>query len=109
MADQYESVKAWFDSAPARFQANRAGGLDTVFQMNITGPGGGQWYLTIKDKTLTVSEGTATNPRLTVTMSAEDWLKVMNRKADGEALYEMGRIRINGSEYLAQQLLYLFT
>jgi putative sterol carrier protein len=107
MADQYESVKAWFDSAPARFQANRAGGLDIVLQMNITGEGGGQWYLTIKDKKLTVSEGTAANPRLTVTMSAEDWLRVMNHKADGEALYEMDRIRISGSEYLAEQLMYL--
>ena len=108
MADQFENVQAWFDSLPGRFQPSRAGAMNTVFQMDISGPGGGQWYLTVKDKALTVTEGKHDSPKLTVTISADDWLKVINRKADPVSLYEVGRIRISGSEYLAEQLMYLF-
>jgi putative sterol carrier protein len=107
MADQFESVKTWFDTLPGRFQGSRAGSMDAIFQMDISGEGGGQWILTVKDKALTVSEGVAPNPRLTVSMAAEDWLRVINRKADPVSLYEMGRIRLKGSEYVAEQLMYL--
>jgi putative sterol carrier protein len=107
MADQFESIKAWFDSLPGRFQGSRAGSMDAVFQYDISGEGGGQWFLTIKDKAITVNEGLAPNPRLTIIVSAEDYLRVVNRKADPVSLYEMGRVRLIGSEYLAEQLMYL--
>jgi putative sterol carrier protein len=107
MAGQYASVKAWFDSLPERFQASRAGSMDTVVQYDVTGEGGGQWYMTIKDKKLAVSQGVHENPKLTITLSAEDWLRVINRTGDPVYMYESGRIRLKGPEYLAEQLMYM--
>lgn len=108
MTNQYDSVKAWFDVAPARFQPSRAGNMNTVVQFDISGEGGGKWYVTVKDKTLTVSEGEAEDPAVTVTMAAGDWLKMVNRQADVGSLYMSGRLQVKGSIYLAQQFAYLF-
>ena len=51
------SVKAVFESLPGSFQADKAAGIDAVFQYKITGPGGGEWYTIIKDGALEVKEG----------------------------------------------------
>ena len=107
MADRFGSVREAFEAAPNRFQPSRAGSMDAVFQFDIIGEGGGQWYLTIKDKTLTVTEGTHDSPKVTITASADDWLKLVNRRADATSLYMMGRIKVKGPLYLAEQLLYV--
>ena len=47
MSIEIESVKEVFEKMPQAFQANAAKGVDVVFQFNIDGPGGGNWYVTV--------------------------------------------------------------
>jgi len=104
VATQPGSIKEWFDTAPSRFPSSVAWNVDAVIQMDITGAGGGQWYLTLKDKKLALAEGQHEKPSATVTVSADDWLRVINRTANAESLYMMGKIRITGSMYLVEGL-----
>ena len=41
------TVKAVFENMPSAFQANKAAGVDAVFQYKISGAGGGNWYVAV--------------------------------------------------------------
>lgn len=92
----------------SRFQGQRAGNMNVVVQLNITGEGGGHWYLTVKDQALQINEGQHDPPTVTVVISADDWIKLVNRQAWGESLYNMGRLQVHGDLYLVERLQYLF-
>ncbi|MEE9612155.1 MAG: SDR family NAD(P)-dependent oxidoreductase, partial [Desulfatiglandales bacterium] len=56
------TVKAVFDRMPEAFQADKAAGVDVLFQYKISGAGGGDWYATVKDGACDVKEGIHENP-----------------------------------------------
>ena len=43
------TVKGIFEGLPKAFQADKAAGVDVVFQFDIKGANGGEWYAIIKD------------------------------------------------------------
>ncbi|MGW8289370.1 MAG: hypothetical protein ACWGNP_03770, partial [Candidatus Bathyarchaeia archaeon] len=47
---------------PIRFRPEKAAGIDVTVQVNITGPNGGDWIVTIKDRKLEVEEGKHSSP-----------------------------------------------
>ncbi len=49
---QSMTVKSVFERITEAFQADKAAGVDVVFQYRISGPGGGDWNVTVKDGTL---------------------------------------------------------
>jgi len=103
-----EDISNSLQAMQNRFQGQRAGSMNAVVQLNITGEGGGHWYLTVKDQALQITEGQHDRPTATVVTSADDWLKLVNRQAWGESLYNMGRLQVYGDLYLAERLQYLF-
>jgi len=57
MSVAFMSVKDVFDKMPEAFQASAAGGVNIVFQFNVEGPGGGDWYVTVKEGACAVVGG----------------------------------------------------
>lgn len=51
-------------------------------QFHLTGPGGSDWYLVSDKGKASRHEGTAENPNVTVTISAEDWAAIQMRELD---------------------------
>lgn len=98
------TVKETFDAMPGRFRADRAAGTNAVIQYEITGEGGGTWHATIKDGACAVKEGTAQNPTLTLTMSAQDWLDMTVGKQSGQMLFMSGKLKLKGDMGLAMKL-----
>jgi putative sterol carrier protein len=102
------SVKEVFDKMPEVFDANAAQGLDAVFQYEITGDNGGTWNAVIKDGACQVTEGTHPSPSVTLTMSADTWLGIVNKQTNGMQAFMTGQLKASGNILLAQQIERLF-
>ncbi len=109
MSDTAAALKDVFDKMPGRLNADAASGLDCVIQHDITGDGGGNYYVTIKDGTATVSEGSHESPSMTLTMEVSDFVALSHGELDGMAACMGGRLKIAGDMGLALKVTSLFT
>ncbi len=102
------SIGDFFRSLPDKMDAEAAEGLDAVYQFDLSGPGGGQYHLIVKDNSCRVGEGTHPSPHVTIAMSGQDCLRVLTGQLDGSAVFTSGRLRIDGDLSLAIHLKILF-
>jgi len=97
---------------PAQLEKNAdaAKQIGGKFQINITGEGGGQWYIDASDsgpKAEAANPGTAD---VTIEMAVEDFHKLMeNPQANGLQLFFAGKLKMTGNQMLAMKLNKLFT
>jgi len=103
------TVKETFDAMTSRFKADKAAGTNATIQYDISGDGGGTWNAVIKDGACAVSEGAASNPNLTLQMSAQDWLDMAAGKQSGQMLFMSGKLKLKGDMGLAMKLGSLFS
>ena len=102
------SVAAVFDGMTGAFQPDRAAGVDVVFQYRISGPGGGDWHVTVKEGTCEVGEGVHDSPTTTVLMSDEDFLGLMQGKVNAMQAFTSGKLKIEGDLMKSQLIEKLF-
>lgn len=105
VADQ---VKDIFNAMPANLNADAAKGMNAVIQFNLTGDGGGNYYVTIKDGTCTVTEGAHQSPNMTMTMAAQDYVDMIAGKLNGQMAFMSGKLKIAGDMGLAMKMQSLF-
>ena len=103
------TVKETFDLMPSKFKAANAAGVNKTIQYEISGDGGGTWHAVIKDGTCAVAEGAGTNPALTLSMSAQDWLDMTSGKQSGQMLFMSGKLKLKGDMGLAMKLGSMFS
>jgi putative sterol carrier protein len=89
---------------PQRFNPEKAANVDVTAQVNITGPDGGEWVVTIKDQKLQVKEGTEPSPPLTLKMNENDFMDIVNKKLSAEKAFFTGKIQFKGNIALALKL-----
>jgi putative sterol carrier protein len=102
------TVKELFDSLPAKLDKDAAEDLDVVYQFDLGGAQSGQYQLLVKNGTCVVKEGTHTDPHVTISMTGEDCIKVLNGQLNGAVMAMSGRLQISGDLGLAMQLKSLF-
>ena len=102
------SVKEYFDTLNQRFVASASKGLNAVFQFELSGDGGGQYNIAVNDGTMEVKEGTAATPSVTIKMSADDYLKLINGQLNGTMAYMKGQMKVTGNLMLAQKMQAVF-
>ena len=98
------AVKEVFEMMPDAFKPEEAAGLDVVFQFNISGADGGDWYITVKDQKCEVAEGQADNPTTTLKISDEDYVKMITGELDGMAAFTSGKLKVEGDMMKSQLL-----
>jgi len=101
-------VKEVFSMMPEAFNAAAAQDLNAIFQLDITGEDGGAWNIVIKDGACQINEGTHESPNVTLTMSAETWLGIVNRDLNGMQAFITGKLKASGDIMLAQRIEQLF-
>ena len=102
---EIKTPKEFFEKAlPARFKGDKAEGVDVTVQVDIVGPNGGNWVVTIKDKKLKVDDGTHPSPALTLKMAEKDFLDLTNGKTSAEKAFFSGKIQFKGNISLALKL-----
>ena len=104
----FSDVKGVFDAMPEAFNASAAQGLNAIFQLDITGEGGGKWNVVIKDDACQINEGTHESPDVILTMSAETWLGIVNRELNGMQAFLSDKLKASGDIMLAQRIEQLF-
>jgi putative sterol carrier protein len=100
----YTSAKEAIERMPVVFDAGAAKGFECVYQLNITGDGGGTWNLTVKDGACKLQEGKHAAPTVSLTMSDTTWLSIVNKKLNAMQAGMTGRIKTAGSMLAAQKI-----
>ena len=110
-ADQEQGVTVAdiFEQMPDAFLADQAGGVDVIFQYEITGDGGGQWYSVIAGGTCEVSGGQHDAPTTTIIMGSEDFLALMGGTLNPMQAYTTGKLKIEGDLMKSQLIEKLFS
>jgi putative sterol carrier protein len=103
-----DKLKEVFDALPTRFNADAAKGMKSVIQLDLTGDGGGQYHIQIKDGACSVAEGTHAAPDMTLTMTASDYVDMALGKLHGQMAYMSGRLKIAGDLNLTMKMQTVF-
>ena len=108
MSDIAAAVKEIFNQMPQNVNPDAAKGMNAVIQFKLTGEGGGDYYVEIKDGAVTVHEGSHASPNMTMTLSAQDYVDLINGKLNGQMAFMSGKLKIAGDMGLAMKMQTLF-
>jgi NAD(P)-dependent dehydrogenase (short-subunit alcohol dehydrogenase family)/acyl dehydratase/putative sterol carrier protein len=97
-----------FESMPDAFKAESAAGVDVVFQYVISGKGGGEWNVTVKDGACTVEAGRHPSPTTTIKMTDDDFLDLIGGRLNAMQAYTGGKLKIEGDLMKSQLVEKLF-
>lgn len=88
--------------------ADAAQRVGAKYLFNITGEGGGQWFLDLSRTGPTIERSSEQRADCTITLSAADFQTLWGNLYAGESMYYSGRIWISGDETLALNLQNVF-
>lgn len=90
------SVKPVFEAMPVGLNKEAAKNANVVYQFNLSGEGGGQFIVSIRDGVCTVTEGVAENPDVTVSASAADYMNIVTGAYPFGLAFINGRLKVVG-------------
>lgn len=102
------SVKNLMRRLPEAFIPEKSAGVHAIIQFHITGEEGGDWIVTIQNKTCRVQDGVVPNPTLVFEGDAANVLDVFTGKMDGMRAFMQGKLVLRGDIGLAMRLANLF-
>lgn len=102
------SIQEIFENIDEGFNPDKAEGVDAIFQFDLTGEGGGRYWIKVANKTAEVEEGTHPEPTLTVTAEASDYLAMVNGELNAMMAFMQGKVKVKGDMGLAMKLQAMF-
>lgn len=105
-----ESVTAQriMDGMKTAFQPDKAAGVDAVVQYMLTGDGGGEFNMTIRDGKIEVQPGKAASPKMTLTADTNDYYDIVTGKLNAMAAFSSGKLKLGGDMMFAMKLATFF-
>ncbi len=83
--------------------------IGAKYQINVTGDGGGEWFIDCSASGPKVEKGNPGGADCTITLTAEDFQKLHeNPQANGMQLFFAGKLKVAGNQMLAMKLQKLF-
>lgn len=80
----------------AAFVPESAAGVDTVVQFRFTGSQASDWYVIIKDQTVESIQGIHPNPKMTMTVDSDDYVKISTGELDPTMAFMKGKVKVSG-------------
>src|SRR3954447_2481545 len=105
---QYTVPQQVFDGMKENFAAERARGVHTRYQFELSGPNGGLWWIEVNDTHCRMGRGRIDHPGVTFIATDRDWVALSNGTLPGFWAYLSGRLKIHGDQKLARELDNLF-
>lgn len=86
------------------FLPEKTRGVDTVFELDLSGPGGGRFTIEVDDGTCRILIGTGDRkPDVVYRMAAATWLAMAEGRATGDEAVLLGKLRIIGDPSIARR------
>ncbi len=104
--------KLFNDELPGMLQKHpdQAKQIGAKFQINVTGEGGGEWFIDASDSGPKAQAGNPGGADCTITLTSEDFQKLHeNPQANGMQLFFAGKLKVSGNQMLAMKLQKLFS
>lgn len=108
MAAKATTVDEVFGNMGQMFQADKAEGVDAVYQFDLTGDGGGKYWLKVNDGTYEQGAGQHEDPSITLIASADDYIKIANGEMAAMSAFMSGKLKVKGEMGLALKLQSIF-
>lgn len=108
MADKVSTIDEVFTRMGEVFDADKAAGVDAVYQFEMTGDNGGKYWVKVADGQYEVHEGEHDNPSITVITSADDYIKIVNGDLAAMSAFMTGKLKVKGDMGLALKLQSMF-
>jgi putative sterol carrier protein len=108
MSDVAAQVKEIFDLMPSQLNPEAAKGMDVAIQFNLTGEGGGHYFVEVKDGICKTGEGDHPAPRMTTTIKAADYVDMVAGRLNPTTAFMNGKLKIQGDMGLAMKMQTLF-
>ena len=83
--------------------------LNATIQFNVSGEGGGDYYLSIADGKCDFAEGTTPAPTLTINTPADVWLKIARKETNGALALMTGKYKASGKMPLLMKMDKIFS
>ena len=90
------------------FDAQKAAGVNAIYQFDLSGDNGGQYWVKVADGAFETGQGVHEAPTLTLIASAEDYISVVNGDLNAMSAFTQGKIKIKGDVGLALKLQAMF-
>ena len=100
---KHNSVDDVINDLPNRFQADTTLGVDAFYHWNITGEGGREFTVKIHNGTFEVLDGKVDNPDVSMELTAENYLKMVNGELKGIVAIMTRKLKVRGNFVLAQK------
>lgn len=100
-----EKISELVNNLPNEFFLEQAKGLKALIQLSVSGEGGGNWGIEVDDGNITIKEGLAIEPRLTIKTSAQNASKLLQGKLNPLSAFMTGKIKLSGDLALAMKLI----
>jgi len=104
--------KLFNEELPAKLAQNAeaAKQIGAKYQINVTGEGGGEWYIDVSDTGPKAEKGNPGTAECTITITSEDFQKLYeNPQSNGMQLFFAGKLKIAGDNMKAMKLQKLFS
>ncbi|HWB74008.1 MAG TPA: Rieske 2Fe-2S domain-containing protein [Nannocystaceae bacterium] len=105
---RFASVESYFDTLARRFDPAAAGEIDAVFQWRLSGDRPFDHWATVKRGHIETASGVHATPTVTIEMSSDDYLRMINGELSGPFAFSTGRGRLRGPVRLAMRMQQLF-
>jgi putative sterol carrier protein len=112
MAEQAANVKDVFEKhMPERLKGKPdvIAKINSIYQFNIAGPGGGNWTVDCTQPGGAISTGQNAGAKCTVSCSDADFLNIVNGKLNPQMAFMSGKLKIQGDMGLAMKLQQILT
>ncbi len=90
------------------FLPEQAAGINGAVQLEILAEEVEFWTLTIQDQTCQIARGKAESPRVSLRVSQQDLLALLNKELDPMAAFFTGKIHLQGEKSFLLKLPSLF-
>lgn len=90
------------------FDPEQAKGVNAIVQLNTTGEGGGEHHINIESGRAELVEGKATEPTVTITVPAKDWLAIVSGQTDAMKAFMTGKLKVDGDLSLMMRFQRMF-
>ncbi len=103
-----DDLKEVLEKMPDALVPEKAAGVDAVIQLNLSGEGSGDWYMTIANGQMVVDEGLAASPDVNLAMEASDFVDITKGDGNPMTLFMTGKIKVQGNISIAMKFQDLF-